>query len=184
MDNSMAIEEEEESFYGAVFQKNGILSRWGIRASSLNDVIRYMIYMRFKLEVINKVCDEITTLYKMDKQIAYKVFKETEDEFTIRGYIQEKKKVAKARVESGERLGFVFSKLFEFLGPVDGAELTLLDKRLRKELREKFTLHVLRTYKLTQEVRVQAWLSLLDEVSPPFTLATVCQKAERGEAQF
>jgi hypothetical protein len=48
-----------------------------------------MIYLRFKLQIINKVCGEITEQYGLDKQIAYKVFKETEDEFTIRGYLDE-----------------------------------------------------------------------------------------------
>lgn len=64
-----------------------VLSRWGIRSSSLNDVIRYLVYMRVRFELVNSICAEITSAYSLDKKIAYQVFKETEDEFTIRGYL-------------------------------------------------------------------------------------------------
>lgn len=64
-----------------------VLSRWGIRSSSLNDIIRYLIYMRVNFDLINSICAEITMTYSVDKKIAYQVFKETEDEFTIRGYL-------------------------------------------------------------------------------------------------
>lgn len=82
-------QEDDSALSHLVNNEDSVLSRWGVRSSSLNDIIRYMIYLRFKLEIINKVCGEITELYGLDKQIAYKVFKETEDEFTIRGYLDE-----------------------------------------------------------------------------------------------
>jgi hypothetical protein len=61
---------------------------WGIRACSLNDIIRYMIFLNFDIELIQKNCYEVSQTYKMNKKMAYRVFRETEDEFSIRNYVR------------------------------------------------------------------------------------------------
>ena len=53
---------------------------------TLNEVIRFMISLKFKLSFINSVCKELTLLHNIDEGLAYSVFRDTEDEFTTRYY--------------------------------------------------------------------------------------------------
>jgi hypothetical protein len=71
-----------------VLNKKDMLSGWGIRACSLNDIIRFMIFLNFDILLIQKICYEVSQTYKMDKKLAYRVFRETEDEFSIRNYVR------------------------------------------------------------------------------------------------
>ena len=43
-----------------VLNKNDMLSGWGIRACSLNDIIRFMIFLNFDIELIQKICFEVS----------------------------------------------------------------------------------------------------------------------------
>jgi hypothetical protein len=69
-----------------IFNSDGDLSKWGVRAASLNDIIRYLSYMRFDLKNICMICDEVRDRYEMRRKLAREVFRETEGEFCIRGY--------------------------------------------------------------------------------------------------
>lgn len=71
-----------------VLTKKDMLSEWGIRACSLNDIIRFMIFLNFDISLIQKICYEVSQKYNMDKKLAYRVFRETEDEFSIRNYVR------------------------------------------------------------------------------------------------
>lgn len=69
-----------------IFEKSGDLSKWGIRAASMNDIIRYLSFMRFDLKNICLICDIIRERYNMRRKLAREVFRETEGEFCLRGY--------------------------------------------------------------------------------------------------
>jgi aromatic ring-opening dioxygenase LigB subunit len=47
-----------------------------------------MIFLNFDILLIQKICFEVSQTYKMDKRLAYRVFRETEDEFSIRNYVR------------------------------------------------------------------------------------------------
>ena len=158
-------DEEEREFIKTVVKKNGILSRWGMRASSLNDIIRFMVYMRFSLELINTVCSLITEMYDMDKKVAYHVFKETEDEFTIRDYVQIEAEKQVGLVGRLQRLVFGVRKAMEFLEVKDAVNLMLVSKQVRELLREDFCAMALRTKGVTKELRPLIWYSIIPDVS-------------------
>ena len=171
---------QEKRFLAKIF-KDGILSRSGIRASSLNDIIRYMVYMNFELDVINKICMEITSKYKiMDKKLAYKVFRETEDEFSIRDYVDRKEGLLSGEGDNAEDSvqgegddnveqpgmsvkGF-WSLVLEFLEPRDGLELILCNKSFYKDLGRPYIRNVLLRFELTREVRKEIWWMYLPQV--------------------
>lgn len=161
-ESGSGFDDDDKKFFSQVLdEKEGILSRWGVRASSLNDIIRYMVYLRFKLSIINKVCKEITKRYEMDKELAYKVFKETEDEFTIRDYVKmEEDTPKKKEIEVID----CFSKCLEYLQPKEALEMILGSKKIYSALKKEFHCVALRKYDLTKEERVGLWKCLIPEV--------------------
>lgn len=68
---AFAGENEGELSVSTLLSGSSVLSRWGIRSSSLNDVLRYLVYMRVDFNLINSICAEITLTYNLDKKIAY-----------------------------------------------------------------------------------------------------------------
>lgn len=52
----------------------------------MNDIIRYLSFMRFDLKNICLICDIIRERYNMRRKLAREVFRETEGEFCLRGY--------------------------------------------------------------------------------------------------
>lgn len=158
------LDDEDIKFFSTVLdQEEGILSRWGVRASSLNDIIRYMIYFRFKLDVINKVGKEITEKYEMDKELAYKVFKETEDEFTIRDYVKMSTKEGKVGEVIGKREE-VFKRVIPYLEPKEALEMILMSKEIYEGNKEALYSHVLRNFDLENETRIPIWKCLIPKV--------------------
>lgn len=167
------IDDDENSFFNTIMDENdAILSRWGVRASSLNDIIRYMIYLRFKLDVINKVCKEITKRYEMDKELAYKVFKETEDEFTIRDYVKDDKEKINIKDKGLEGLDCEFGDKFVrcvklclgFLAPKDAFEVMVLNRGVYLGTKDAVYNLVLKGYNLNKIQRVQLWKCLIPDV--------------------
>lgn len=137
-----------------------------INASTLNDVIRYLIYLNIKLPYINKICENLTVKLKLDRRMAYQVFKETEDEFSIREYIP---KIVGSYTElwTNEAVPIhkVFSQCFKFLDSKSWINLLLLNKNLYKKVEPLILLHVLKNVDLTLEDRIKIWPRLMDDVS-------------------
>lgn len=69
-----------------IYERDGDLSKMGLKAASLNDIIRFQSYMGYDLKNICMVCDEIREMYGMPRKLAREVFRETEGEFCVRGY--------------------------------------------------------------------------------------------------
>lgn len=152
-----------------LFNNRGLLSHWGVRSVSLNDVIRYMTFLNFELGVINKICDEITNAFenKMDKKLAYKVFRETEDEFSLRNYVKVESKKIGGYVSKGDPDGdklFALEKVFDFLPIEDKFEISLICKKFRGKVKEKYFEDILRSYELDQDSRVKIWWQIVPEV--------------------
>lgn len=157
---------------------------WGIRACSLNDIIRYMIFLNFDIELIQKNCYEVSQTYKMNKKMAYRVFRETEDEFSIRNYVRidtnesvdkqahwfnismyPKLENLKNSIEAQSRLSEVFKQLVGYLTPKEGFELCLTSKYNMEKVKRPVLENVLRNYELRQQDRVLIWLSYLPSVN-------------------
>lgn len=151
----------EEEFLEQVFQADqSRVTSWGVRACSLNDIIRFMIYLQVSLERINSVCEQISKNYKMDRQLAYQVFKETEDEFSVRGYIPrlKKRKVYKPREKKLLRASEL---CLSYLTVSEGLELLVVSKNYYKELKIPYVKQILLLYDMENNIRRNAWYSLL-----------------------
>ena len=153
-----------DDFLKTVFRKDkDRISSWGVRACSLNDIIRFMIYLRLELEDINHICEEITETYKMDRKMAYRVFKETEDEFSIRNYIPAY--IKKNEIEKGEdRLILALQKTLEFLEPSESLNILVLNSNILKKLKNPFIKNILQNYQLDNSLRRVIWPCLLSDV--------------------
>lgn len=152
-----------------LFSASGLLSVWGVRSVSLNDIIRYMIFLKFDLDVINRICDEITNNYNtnMDKKLAYKVFRETEDEFSFRNYVEvEAKKSVEHKREGGVGdIIFCFGKVLGYLEPKDQLEMLLCNKECYSGLKQSYLDHTLTHYRLEQDTRVKIWWQHVPDVN-------------------
>lgn len=171
-----------------VLNKHDMLSGWGIRACSLNDIIRFMIFLNFDIQLIQKICFEVSQTYKMDKKLAYRVFRQTEDEFSIRNYVRmdtnesvdkqshwfnismyPKLEKLKSSQEAQSRLCEVLKLVVDFLTPKEALEVCLTSKYNFEKVKKPVLENLLRNYELKQDDRVQAWLSYMPEVrSSPF----------------
>lgn len=152
-----------------LFSASGLLSHWGVRSVSLNDVIRYMIFLNFDLDVINRICNEITNAHekKMDKKLAYKVFRETEDEFSLRNYIEIEETGNKIYEKTGgvADVVYCFEKVYDYLNLKEKFEVALTCKSAYSELRGKYFDFILKNCEFDQETRVKIWWNYIPEVS-------------------
>lgn len=140
---------------------------WSVRAISLNDIIRFMIFLNFDLSLVQKICREISMKYSMNKKLAYHVFRETEDEFSIRNYVRidmnqsmdkeshwfnisvlGKNDLSKKTLESQSRISEVFGLIVEYLLPNEALELSLTCKTVHEKVKPIVIENVLRSYEL------------------------------------
>ena len=63
----------------ALYTRNGVVTNQGQLAFSFNDVLRFSIYQRLEVSTINEICLGISQNAKLEKKIAFGVFRETED---------------------------------------------------------------------------------------------------------
>jgi len=139
-----------------ISDREGFLNLWGIKATSLGDIIRSMASLRIELNSINQVCSDISSKYKIDKKLAYAVLTETEEEFSLNGYLKNKTKlVTHGLIES-------LSPVFCYLYPTEGIELLLLSKEYYSTLKYKFIRNTLSIYEIDPVIRPQIWWGLVD----------------------
>ena len=161
------VNNDDQDLLAKMFTEDGELSKWGVRACSLNDIIRYMVFMNFELEFINKVCDEITSTYNMDKKLAYKVFRETEDEFSLRDYtknFEDMEEIQVVEEKSLEGVLGVLKGVMQFLTPKESLEVVLVSKEAYEKLSEFYLQNALLYGKFDQETRVKIWWQSVPEV--------------------
>jgi hypothetical protein len=170
-------EDMEELRQQLMSKGDGILSRWGIRSSSLNDIIRFMVFLKFDLSVINQICNEISTKYSMDKKLAYSVFRETEDEFSTRDYYKEEVKTVEdidlsSDLETQlEGTFLAFSQALQFLTEKEGLELLLTKKSFYFKLKIPYFKNILKfKEQISHEQRLHLWQSLLPPVNNIFLI--------------
>lgn len=153
---------------------------WSMRAISLNDIIRFMIFLNFDLPLVQKICREISEKYSMNKKLAYHVFRETEDEFSIRNYVRidtnqsmdkeshwynisilGSQDLSKKTLEAQSRLSEVFGLVVKYLDPKDALELSMVSRTVHEKIKPVVIENVLHNYEVTQESRVLLWLSYM-----------------------
>ena len=154
--------------------KKVALSKEGIRASSLNDIIRYMAYMKLELKDINKVCDQISTRYSMNKKLVYSVFQETQEVFYWMGYAkkesleEDKRREPESRclttLTVGEALCKFKVEIGGWLGVGDLYELMLVNKICYASYSALFVKQELLREDISDERRVALWWTLMPEV--------------------
>ena len=139
-----------------------------------------MIFLNFDLPLVQKICREISEKYSMNKKLAYHVFRETEDEFSIRNYVRidtnqsmdkesrwfnisilGKQDLSKKTLEAQSRISEVFGLLVEYLLPREAFELSLVCRTVHEKVKPIVIEDVLRNYEISQESRVQLWLSYM-----------------------
>lgn len=162
------LDEAEVKLKAMLFDGKELLSRWGIRATSLSDLIRSMIKIKLELPKINSICQNIAQVFEIDKKIAYKVFKDVEDEFSLQGYTD----VDKGNLDrilsvpkhiNSRSFGLVSSA--KWLEPCDLLEVLLLSKQIYQDFKITASDVVLNTIEnLDDDHRKQIWMLRLDPV--------------------
>lgn len=160
------IENESLKLLKTIYSEKGMLTQEGRLALTLNDVIRFMISLKLGLSKINVVCKTLTITYNMDKKLAYAVFRETEDEFSFKGY----NSICKVDASNVSRClslpTFDYSyinKLIPYLRTKDGFEYCLTSKKHRAKGWNTLIKTTLYYYQIDREQRIILWLALLSD---------------------
>ena len=95
-----------------------------------------MAYLRLDLKLVFEICQKLQNTFSLDKTIAYRVFKETEDDFSVAGYLDD----PKPRKESeciGEKIGLkkVLISLVPYMEVQESVQFLLLSKEVAKKLK-------------------------------------------------
>lgn len=155
---------EEGNSIISVLDPEEQVSSWGESAESLGCVIRYMIYLHFKLSVINTICREITQINNIDEHLAYRVFKQTEDEFTTRYYPKSIPDPYPSFESELEKRANILLNLFDYLAPQDIIKLLYLSKITSKIIKPNLSRHILSAYQIQdRSTRLYLWSSLMGE---------------------
>jgi len=151
---------ETLSLMRSIYSRDGNINDVGHRAMSLNDIIRFMIFLKMSLVQINSICSDITEKFSLDRKLAYAVFRETEDEFSTRPMYSNTKKSQECCIDKNQ----VWMGVFRFISPKEGLELVLSNKIIYKSNKDSFVKNVLKNYNYSTEVRHRIWKSLIGPV--------------------
>lgn len=155
----------------SITDQKGVLSHWGIRASSLGDVIRYMAYMDISLDNVNIVCLTLAEKFNMDKRMAYQVILELEDEFSFNDSYQKnisgKKKVENVNqnlcILDYKSSGGFWKSITPYLGILDVKELQMVSKNMYSTLKDPLIRRVLSSCEINIQQRIEIWGLLIPE---------------------
>ena len=154
---------------------------------TLNEVIRFMIALKFKLSFINRVCKELTLLHNIDEGLAYAVFRDTEDEFTTRYYGHRYRKIKKNPNFPNQNFKhfFVLQKVIDFLELEDMTEMVFLNKDIHIRIKRDVAKSILRREEhLSSSRRVHLWWMLLDWKSFSKKMDTLNPRIDRKDKLY
>lgn len=156
MGNTPSDQQVQQDFMETIKLQEGMVSKWGIRAISLGDIIRYMAMLDIDLGVVTQICFHVSQKFSMDKRLAYSVFLETEHEFTLNNSFHALWKKDRREAFLTDRKindGSVWQLVMPFLPPKDTLSLVMTNRSNYQKYHKKFVLHVCLHYTFDNVLR-------------------------------
>lgn len=138
-----------------------------IRASSFNDVIRFMVMIGIDVSILNSICFDLTKKYSIEKWMAKSIILEIEEKFWFSNFNFDRFRMI-YRKESNS-MEFAWPKICQYLSIGDIRELSYVSKGLYSKINKIFYQRVLlEKDDIEPGLRQRLWLGIIPDVSLTF----------------
>lgn len=136
-----------------------------IRASSLNDMIRFMVMLGIDVTILNGICFDLTKKYNIENILVKNIVLEVEEKFWFTNFSFEKISIKSLKIDKTS-LEFLWPRVCGFLEENDMRELMFTSKGMSEKIKKIFCKKILiEKENINPELRQKLWLSIIPEVS-------------------